>query len=505
MVFAAHYSMSKTSYDRDLEGDLDLPKSLRTLHTLSVGERHEHQQQVGTSANLKLVSATRGTKSSESTPPSLPRIRRRRPRIFFFADESDIDDTPLALPFRRREASVSRDHIDRLPKMVIYDPLQPVRSKNKRALVSHGLPKTIVTPPSLEDIPHLVKTGDQLPWPPLARRVPTHFQYPIGLGRARGDSNSDGSGDNMLIKEDVAFPSGSGCQMRASSSTGPVMSPSRIIPTAHSTEDHRDNILELHKSLNLVLSKDGAGFNLHVKLADWKEICTGLLNMSGTCGNYYPNSISIYDGEMKNATPRQPLNTDHMEHPEGNIAPVVPLGKSTKGEELDALSSNDLPLTAQSPSSSLPPTSSHTVWSDTLSNFQPPDPTCLPMIQTDLARRRCSYRYNSPQDLMEHWLKGHLFELWEGGSVDLSGQQWEIVYNSLLRCQEEACPKRGGFFFSENFEQHCKDHKKGLAPGDVLDGIEKREADQLCAMRTLLSKDVSSYMSWEDKFICSIF
>ncbi|KAF8507885.1 hypothetical protein BU17DRAFT_71001 [Hysterangium stoloniferum] len=493
-MFAAHYSMSKMSYDRDLEGDLDLPKSLRTLHTLSVGERHEHQQQVDTSANLERVSATRGTKSSESTPLSLPRIRRRHPRIFFFADESDMDDTPLALPFRRREASVSRDHIDSLPK-------KPVRSKNKRARVSHGLPKTTVTPPSLEDTPHPVKTGDQQPWPPLARRVPpTHFQYPIGLGRARGDSNSDGSGDNMLIKEEsvstVAFPSGSGCQMRANSSTGPVMSPSRIIPTAHSTEDHRDNILELHKSLNLVLSKDGAGFNLHVKLADWKEICTGLLNMSGTCGNYYPNSISIYDGEMKN---------DHMEHPEGNIASVVPPRKSIKGEELDALSSNDLSPTAQSPSSFLPPTSSHTVWSDTLSNFQPPDLKCLPLIQTDLARRRCSYRYNTPQDLMQHWLRGHLFELWEGGSVDLSCQQWDLVYNSLLRCREEACPKRGGFFFSENFHQHCKDHKKGLAPGDVLDGIEKREAKELCAMRTLLPKDVSSYMSWEDTFICSIF
>ncbi|KAF8507898.1 hypothetical protein BU17DRAFT_71012 [Hysterangium stoloniferum] len=344
--------------------------------------------------------------------------------------------------------------------MVIYDPLQPVRSKNKRSLVSHGLPKTTVTPPSLEDTPHPVKTGDQQPWPPLARRVPTHFQYPIGLGRARGDSNSDGSGDNMLIKEKsvstVAFPSGSGCQMRASSSTGPVMSPTRIIATAHSTEDHRDNILELHKSLNL-------------------------------------------------ATPRQLLNTDHMEYPEGNIASVVPPRKSIKGEELDALSSNDLPPTAQSPSSFLPPTSSHTVWSDTLSNFQPPDRTCLPMIQTDLARRRCSYRYNTPQDLMEHWLRGHLFELWEGGSVDLSCQQWEIVHNSLLKCREEACPKRGGFFFSENFQQHCKDHKKGLAPGDVLDGIEAREANELRAKRTLLPEDVESYMSWEDKFICSIF
>ncbi|KAF8508460.1 hypothetical protein BU17DRAFT_70796 [Hysterangium stoloniferum] len=338
---------------RNIEGEVNLPQS-PTFRTLSLGETQEHQQQVGTSPNLEGVPATRGTKSSESTSPPLSRIRR--PRIFFFPDESDIEE-------------------------------------------------------------ELVST--------------------------------------------VALPSGLGNQIPASCSTAPLISPSRMIATASSTDvDHRRTILKVQKSLNLYrdFTKDVTAFNLHVEIADWKEICTALFNMSGTCGNSHPNSISMYDGEMKNATLRHLNNCDHMKHPEErNIASVVPF-----------------PSRRTSPTQHFP-----------IAYGQMP------------------------------WLKGHLFELKEDGSVYLSGQQWEIVYlsgrqweivyHSLLRCQEEAYPQQGGFFFSENFNQHCKDHKKGLAPGNVLDGIEEREADELCAMRTLSPMDVLSYMSWEDKFIFSIF
>ncbi|KAF8527173.1 hypothetical protein BU17DRAFT_61797 [Hysterangium stoloniferum] len=344
--------MNKIFHHCNIEGEVDLPQS-PTFRTLSLGETQEHQQQVGTSPNLEGVPATRGTKS---TSPPLSRIRR--PRIFFFPDESDSE-----------EESVST----------------------------------------------------------------------------------------------VALPSGLGNQIPASCSTAPLISPSRMIATASSTDvDNRRTILKVKKSLNLYrdFTKDATAFNLHVEIADWKEICTALLT-------------------------RHRENSDHMKHPEErNIASVVPPGKTTKGEEQDTLSSTDLSLPAQSPSF-LDPTFSHSVRSDALGNFRRPDPECFPMMQSDLARRRCSYRYNAPLDVMQHWLKGHLFELKEDGSVYVSGRQWEIVYHSLLRCQEEACPQRGGFFFSENFTQHYKDHKKGLAPGNVLDGIEEREANELCAMRSM--------------------
>ncbi|KAF8527180.1 hypothetical protein BU17DRAFT_61801 [Hysterangium stoloniferum] len=374
--------MNKIFHHRNIEGEVDLPQS-PTFRTLSLGETQEHQQQVGTSPNLEGVPATGGTKS---TSPPLSRIRR--PRFFFFPDESDSE-----------EESVST----------------------------------------------------------------------------------------------VALPSGLGNQIPASCSTAPLIFPSRMIDSASSTDvDHRRTILKVKKSLNLDFTKDATAFNLHVEIADWKEICTALVNMSGTCGN-------SHDGEMKNPTPRHRENCDHMKHPEErNIASVVPPGKITKGVELDTHSRNDLSLPAQSPSF-LDPTFSHGVRSDALGNFRRPE--CLPMMQSDLARRCCSYRYNDPLDVMQHWLKGHLFELKEDGSVYLSVRNWEIVYHSLLRCQEEACPQRGGFFFSENFNQHCKDHKKGLAPGNVLDGIEEREANELCAKRSM---DVLPYMSWEDKFIFSI-
>jgi hypothetical protein len=86
---------------------------------------------------------------------------------------------------------------------------------------------------------------------------------------------------------------------------------------------------------------------------------------------------------------------------------------------------------------------------------------------------------------MQHWLKGHLFQLGDDGSVDLFGRQVTFIYNSLLRCREKACPQRGGFFFSENFQKHIESHKDGASPGELLQGIEEREANKLDAKGSL--------------------
>ncbi|KAF8508773.1 hypothetical protein BU17DRAFT_70695 [Hysterangium stoloniferum] len=60
--------------------------------------------------------------------------------------------------------------------------------------------------------------------------------------------------------------------------------------------------------------------------------------------------------ETQNATPRHPTIQDHIKRLERDTPSMVPPAKLTKAEELDALSSPDLLLTAQSPSPSLPPT-----------------------------------------------------------------------------------------------------------------------------------------------------
>ncbi|KAF8511633.1 hypothetical protein BU17DRAFT_97076 [Hysterangium stoloniferum] len=134
---------------------------------------------------------------------------------------------------------------------------------------------------------------------------------------------------------------------------------------SNNSETSMSEILFADPQTYRFITKEDTTLRLHVEIADWGEIRTTLLNTSGVCRHS--------DGEMQNTTPRQII----IEDLERNSAFMVPPVKSTMAEELDALSSLNLFLTAQPAPPSLSSTLARTPQSGTLGNFCRPYSRCF--------------------------------------------------------------------------------------------------------------------------------